>query len=244
MPTLATRALLAALTAIGLVLLVIGAWFTGNLGSSGSATFTTRPPAGSVVVLEPSVLSRIDRPVTVKAVVADAGPVFIGVAGPADAKAFVGGADRTTVTGAHVRDWTLETSRSGAGPAPELAGADIWRQVRDGRGTVRVTLDQDRAPESVVIATADGQAADLTSLTVTIERRTWFFQALLAALVGLLATVAGAAGLWHDVRHRGKDDARSGDTSDSREPGNRGPGDREPGEPDPSGPTTEKEVSA
>ena len=214
MPTLATRALLAALTAIGLVLLVIGAWFTSHLGTSGSATFTTKPPAGSVVVLEPGVLSRIDRPVTVTAV-ADAGdPVFIGVAGPTDARSVVGGADRTTVTGAHVRQWSLETTRSGAGAAPALAGADIWRQVRTGEGTVRVTLDQDRAPESVVIATADGKAADLTSLTVTIERRTWFFQALLAALVGLLATVAGAAGLWHDVRHRGKDAAPSEPTSE------------------------------
>jgi hypothetical protein len=203
---MAKRALLAALTAIGLVLLVTGVWFTRHLGPSGSATFTTTPAKGSVVVLEPGILSRVDRPVTVTAVASRGGPVFMGVAGPADAKAIVGGADRMTVTGAHVRDWTLETTRSGAGPAPALAGADIWRHVRDGRGTVRVTLDENSAPESVVLATADGTPADLSSLTVTIERRTWFFQALLAALVGLLATAAGAAGLWHDLRHRGDGD--------------------------------------
>jgi hypothetical protein len=220
---MAKRALLAALTAIGLVLLVLGAWFTSHLGSSGSATFTTTPAAGSVVVLEPGILSRVERPVTITAVAAGGGPLFMGVAGPADAKAIVGGADRTTVTGAHVRDWTLTTTRSGAGPAPELAGADIWRQVRDGRGTVRVTLDEDRAPESVVLAKADGSPADLSSLTVTIERRTWFFQALLAALVGLLATVAGAAGLWHELRHRGR--AEGPGPSDDATPG--------PGDPDP-----------
>jgi hypothetical protein len=77
-----------------------------------------------------------------------------------------------------------------------LAEADIWRQTASGDGRVRLHLDQSGAPESIVIAAPDGQPVDLTSLTVTVERRTWFFQALLATLVGLLATVAGSAGLW------------------------------------------------
>ena len=37
MSVVAKRALLAALTVIGLVLLLVGAWFTVHLGSSGSA---------------------------------------------------------------------------------------------------------------------------------------------------------------------------------------------------------------
>lgn len=198
MSTVAKRASFAALTVVGLVLLVVGAWFTIHLGSSGSATFRTTPAAGSVVVLEPTVLNRVNRPVTVTATAKQGAPVFLGVATPSDAKALLGGADRTMVQAAHVRDWSLTSARAGAGVAPALAEADVWRQVRDGKGTVRITLNQQNAPESLVIATGNGGPADLQSLTVTIERRTWFFQALLATLVGLLATAAGAAGLWHE----------------------------------------------
>ena len=70
-----------------------------------------------------------------------------------------------------------------------------------GMGSAHVQVRQQDAPEAVVIATPDGQAADLASVTVTIERRTWFFQALLVSLVGLLAVAAGAAGLWQQRRH-------------------------------------------
>jgi hypothetical protein len=184
-PTLATRILLAALTVIGLVLVAVGSWFTFHLGPSGSATFTTAPPRGSVVVLEPSVLNRVDRPTTVTATT----------------RGVLGGADVTSVTAARVGSWSLAHSRSGAGVAPALAGADVWRSTVTGTGRARLQVRQADAPESVVVATADGRAADLASVTVTVERRTWFFQALLVALVGLLATAAGAAGLWQQRRH-------------------------------------------
>ncbi len=195
MSMVAKRALLAALTVIGLVLLLAGAWFTVHLGSSGSAVFRATPARGAVVVIEPSVLNRVNRPVSITAVAAPGAQVWMGRAAPTDAQAIVGGADRTSVTGAQVRDWSLLQARSGAGPAPDLATADIWRQTASGDGRVRLNVDQSGAPESVVIAAPDGTPVALTSLTVTIERRTWFFQALLVTLVGLLATVAGAAGL-------------------------------------------------
>lgn len=204
MSIVATRALFAALTVIGLALLVVGAWFTFHLGSSGSAVLRTTPARGAVVVIEPSVLNRVDRPVSITAVAAPGTTIWIGRAAPTDAQAIVGGADRTSVTGARVRDWTLLQSRAGAGPAPDLAAADIWRQTATGNGRVRLHLDQTGAPESVVIAAPDGTPVDLTSLRVTVERRTWFFQALLVTLVGLLATVAGAAGLWHNRPRRAK----------------------------------------
>jgi hypothetical protein len=193
---LAKRTLLAALTLIGLALLVIGAWFTVHLGSSGSATFTAHPAKGSVVVVPPSVLNRVARPVTVTAVTRGSAPVWIGRSTPSDATTIVGGADRTTITGARVRGWTLLQSRAGAGAAPALGDADIWRQTASGNGRARLHVDQADAPETLVVATADGKPADLASVTVTIQRHTWFFQALLTTLVGLLATLAGAAGLW------------------------------------------------
>jgi hypothetical protein len=195
---MAKRALLAALTVVGLVVLVIGTWFTFHLGSSGSATLRAVPARGAVVVIQPSVLNRVDRPVSITAVAAPGTRIWMGRTAPSDAQAIIGGADRTSVTGAHVRSWSLVQSRSGAGTAPSLAEADIWRQSTSGEGRVHLSLDQSGAPESVVIAAPDGTPVDLTSLTVTVERRTWFFQALLVTLVGLLAAVAGGAGLWHN----------------------------------------------
>lgn len=196
MSIVAKRALFAALTVIGLVVLVVGAWFTVHLGSSGSATFRATPTSGAVVVVEPSVLNRVDRPVSVTAVADDGATIWMGRTTPSDAQAIIGGADRISVTGAQVRDWRLVQSRAGAGTAPALAPADIWRQTASGEGRVRMNLDQTGAPESVVIAGPDGKPVELTSLTVTVERHTWFFQALLATLVGLLAALAGAAGVW------------------------------------------------
>lgn len=200
MSMVAKRAGLALLTLLGLVLLGVGSWFTFHLGPSGSATFTTTPDAGSVVVVEPSLLNRVDRPATVTVVTRADGPVFLGRATPSDVETIIGAADTTTVTGARVGSWSLDRTRSGAGPAPALAGADIWRETVQGEGRARLQVSQADAPEAVVVATADGKPADIAELRVTIERRTWFFQALLFALVGLLATAAGAAALWAQRR--------------------------------------------
>ena len=196
MSMVAKRVLSAALTVIGLGLVLVGAWFTVHLGSSGSATLRSTPATGALVVVEPSLLNRVDAPATVTAVAAPGTTIWMGRTTPSDADAIVGGADRTSVTGARVRDWSLVTSRAGAGPAADLAGADVWRQTATGQGRVHLSVEQTGAPESIVIAGPDGSPVDLTSLTVTVERRTWFFQALLATLVGLIAAVAGAAALW------------------------------------------------
>lgn len=202
MSVMAKRAIFAAVTVIGLVLLLVGAWFTVHLGSSGSAVLRSVPAKGAVVVIEPSVLNRVDRPVTITAVAASGTTIWMGRTSPTDANAIVGAADHTSVSSARVRDWSLLQSRSGAGQAPQLETADIWRQTATGDGRVRLTVDQAGAPESVVIAAPDGKPVDLTSLTVTVKRPTWFFQALLVTLVGLLAAAAGGAGLWQNRPRR------------------------------------------
>lgn len=197
MPKFTRPTLLAALTAAGLVLLIVGAWFTVHLGVAGTATFRASS-RGGVVVLEPSILNRVDGDVTVTAQAADGQQLFAGVAAPADADAIVGGAQRTSIEGVRLQDWSLRTTRSGAGPASVMASADIWRAVGAGTGTVRLTVRQSAAPESVVITSQDGQAPKLSSLTVTMHRTAWSVESLLISLVGLLALLGGAFGLWHD----------------------------------------------
>ena len=202
MSVLAKRVLLAALTGLGLVLLVVGAWLTLHLGSSGSASFRADPAAG-VVVLEPSVLNRVDDPVTVTATTRGGGEVWIGRTTPSDAKAVVGGAAHTAVTGADVRSWTLDQSRQGTGtPKRELAGADVWRQAATGKGVATLEVDQGDAPEALVVTTRGG--GDVTSVTMTIERRAWLFQSLLVALVGLLLAVGAGVALTASLRSSGE----------------------------------------
>jgi hypothetical protein len=129
----------------------------------------------------------------------------VGRASAADAAAVVDGVDTTTATGARVRGWSLVASHTGGTRATGLASSDVWRQTAGGTGTVRLQVEQDRAPESVVVAAPDGGPADLGVVTVTIASRAWFFQALLLALVGLLVVAVGVGGLWHlrPARRRG-----------------------------------------
>ena len=209
---LAKRVLLAALTGIGLVLLVVGAWFTSHLGTSGSATFRAAPGTG-VVVLEPSVLNRVDDPVDVTATTKDGGQVWIGRTSPSDAKAVVGSAEHTSITGSRVSTWSLAKTTSGSGaPAADLAGADVWRQTVSGKGHAHVEVDQGDAPEALVV-TAPGSGT-VTSVTLTISRGTWFAQSLLTALVGLILAAVGAVGLIGTWRRSSGGPAEGADRTD------------------------------
>lgn len=188
MPTLAKRALGAVLALVGLGVCVVGVWFTVHLGTSGTAAFTVRPSEDGPVVIGPDVVNRVDLRVTIRARAVDGGGVWIGVAAPTDARSAVDEGALTVVDGVSVRDWTLLSHRAGSGEAPELVHADLWRQQATGKGDATVTVLQASAPETVVI-TADGGKVD--SVTLSVQKKTWFVQALLAALSGLLLAVAG-----------------------------------------------------
>jgi hypothetical protein len=190
---LSRRILPPVLTVLGLALLIVGSWFTINLGSSGSATFEATPNTRGVVVLTPQVLNRVNDDVTVTGRAKGDGQVWVGRTTPSDADAVVGKTTRVTVGGAHVRDWSLTTKASGTGDAPAtLAAADVWRQAVSGKGQARMKVSQANAPESLVVAAPGGS---VERVTLTVERKTWFWQALLIALIGLIATVVGIVGL-------------------------------------------------
>lgn len=188
MPTLAKRALGAVLALVGLGVCVVGVWFTLHLGTGGTAAFTLQPAEDGPVVIGPDVVNRVDLRVKIRARAVDGGGVWIGVAAPTDARSAVDKGALTVVDGVSVRDWTLLSHRVGSGEAPELVHADLWRQQATGKGDARVTVLQASAPETVVI-TADSGKVD--SVTLSVEKKTWFVQALLAALSGLLLAVAG-----------------------------------------------------
>ena len=195
MSPVSKRAALGVLTLAGLVLAVAGLWFLGHLGLSGRGSFSATPSNSRIVVLDPSVLNRVDSPVTITAKAKDGGDVWIGRSAPSDARSLVGKAAATSVTGVSVGSWQLETASRGTGTAPALAGADLWRQQVAGKGTATLTVSQDHAPETVVVASPSGKPADLSGLTLTWQRQAWSAEAITALVLGLVLAAGGALGL-------------------------------------------------
>lgn len=190
------RAVAAIAALLGLALTIGGLWLATRVGSSGTATFTGKPTASGAVLLTPTILNRLDADVTVTAEAVPGGKTWMGVASPSDAEAILGTAPKVTAVGFDTSEFTLELESEGQGDLPALAGADIWRTSATGTGTSTLTLSQDGAPESVVITT-DKQR--LAAVTVTVERKAWFVQAMVGLLVGL-ALLVGALLLWRSTR--------------------------------------------
>ncbi len=188
-----TRVAGALLALGGLALTVLGVWFAVHLGGAGTAEFTTRPAAGRPVVISPDVLNRVDADVVVTATPSSGGSLWMALANPSDARAVLGDAQHTEVTGVAVRDWRLTTAARGSGEAASLGVADLWRLQDDAEGPVSLTVEQADAPETLVVTALDG---DITSLTVRVVDKTWFVESVVAALVGLFLLVAGVVMLW------------------------------------------------
>lgn len=194
MVTVFKRVLGVLLALAGLALTVVGGWFATQLGSSGTAEFTLRPTTGDPVVIRPDVLNRVDADVVVTATPAAGDTVWMALANPSDATAVLGDARHTDVTGVAVRDWLLTSESRGTGePTGRLGVADLWRQQDSGEEEIELTVEQDGAPETLVVAT-DGRP--LRSLTFTVVDKTWFVEAVVAALVGLFVLVVGVLLVW------------------------------------------------
>ena len=193
MMTVVKRLVGALLALAGLALTVVGVWFAMQLGTSGTARFTVRPATTDPVLIRPDVLNRVDADVVVTATPGAGGTVWMALANPSDATAVLGSARHVDVTGVSVQDWELETAVRGSGAATELGAADLWRQQDEGTGPVSLTVQQDEAPETLVVAT---EGAPLRSLTFTVVHKTWFVEAVVAALVGLFLLVVGVVLLW------------------------------------------------
>ncbi|WP_404381490.1 hypothetical protein LL946_13555 [Knoellia locipacati] len=193
MPTLAKRAVGALLALLGVVLTVIGLWYAIHLGGGGTATFSTTASGANPVLVPQTVLNRIDGVVKVTATPRSGGTVWLAAAAPSDAKAVLGRTAHTTVTGVSTRPWQLQSTTSGSGAAPALSTTDVWRNTETGDGAVSMTIEQANAPESVIAQATRGQ---LERVELTWERKSWFVQSVIAALVGLFLLLSGLSLLW------------------------------------------------
>ncbi len=192
MRTIAKRVVAVALAVIGLVLGAGGVWFATQLGTTGTATFQTRPPDTGAVVLTPSMLGRVDATVTISAAAADDSEVWIGVARPSDAQAAIADGRHREATGVELSGWALTTTTRGSADLAAISRGDVWHEQVTGAGTQSLNLDQANAPETVVISAAEG---NIEQVSVSYTRKAWFVQSVLAAIVGGFLVIAGVL-LW------------------------------------------------
>ncbi len=186
-------AVLAVLVGVGAV--GGGVWLASQIGPKGSATFSARPSASAgAVIVTPMILNRLDADFVVTARAATPGDtVFLGVSAPSDADLIVGAMPVTRMTGLSVRDqWAIRSTTQGSGEVHAISGADIWRSAQQGTGVQTVTIGQSGAPESLVIAADKGRVG---TVTITVERKAWFVQSVITAVVGLAVAFGGVL-LW------------------------------------------------
>ncbi|NYF97312.1 hypothetical protein [Janibacter cremeus] len=173
---------------LGLVGVIVGGWFLSSLGTSGTATFTAAPDQ-RVVVLAPDVLNRLDSPIEVTAT--GKGSVWAGTARPSDVEALLGDGPRVEVTGVDVSEWALTSTDVGEGDAMDVRGLDIWQSSTSEDGTVSTTIEQDDAPQTLVITAADGEQVQQVEYRVSDER--WSTIAIVVLVVGVVLLLLGLA---------------------------------------------------
>ncbi len=201
MATIVKRVVGALLALVGLALTVVGVWFAAQLGTSGTAEFVVHPATADPVLIGPDVLNRVDADVVVTATPTSGGSMWMALANPSDADAVVADSKHLAVTGVTVSDWSLDTASTGTGAAPELGAADLWRQQDEAKGPVTLTVKQSGAPETLVVKSQGGQ---VDTLTLRVTDKSWFVEAVVAALIGLFLLVAGVVLLTaRRLRHHG-----------------------------------------
>lgn len=205
MPTLAKRVVGGLLALIGLVFTVIGLWYAFHLSGSGTATFSATATGTNPVLVPQTVLNRVDGVVKVTATPRKGGAVWLAAASPSDAKAVLDKTAHTTVTGVSTQPWKLETTTSGTGATPALSTSDVWRNTGTGEGVVSMTIEQANAPETVIAQATKGQ---IERVDLTWERKSWFVQSVIAALVGLFLLLSGLGLLWTTRHDRNKPTTR------------------------------------
>ena len=181
---------------LGVALAVFGAWTAVKLGPSGDAHFTATSTATGAIVVGPEVLNSLNVPVRVTATRGDGGAVWLAAAPSTDARAVLATSAVSTVKGVHFAAGTLDLRASGAGALPDISTADVWRLLAKGAGSAELVVGQGRGPETAVVTSGDATALKDVTMTLTWADRSWFFEALAAAVIGAIIAAFALGDLW------------------------------------------------
>jgi hypothetical protein len=193
------RLLSLALVLTGIAAAVVGGWFTSRVGTSGTAAFTLRPVSAAPVILEPTLLNHLTTETVVRVTPAPGHEGWVGAGGPADTRAAVGSAELVHAEGVDVRGGRILTSTTGQGAAEAVTTADLWRRVeRSSTRPVTWTIAQSQSPDSLLVVSD----RPVSEISVSWTRKSWFFQSLVLALLGVIAVGAGVLLLRSTTRRR------------------------------------------
>ncbi|MDQ1537956.1 MAG: hypothetical protein QOE58_2349 [Actinomycetota bacterium] len=188
------------MAALGIVLLTVGGWFLLTVGPSGTAHFSATSKGPGAIVIPANVLNAVDVPVRITAARRDGGAVFLAAAPSADARAILARSAVSTVKAVHYPAGSIELRASGAGALTDLTTSDVWRLATKGARSAEMVVeqgdDQSRVPETAVVASGDATALRDVTVTMTWVDRTWFFEALAAAMIGALIATFALGDLW------------------------------------------------
>lgn len=187
---LAKRIVGAALLLAGLALIALGAWFAAYLGSAGAARFAVEPVGATPLVLEPGILNRTELPVRIEVTPAAGSSATIAVGTPADAASVLEGKALDRVTAVDLPAKTATVAHRDGGSGVDMTTVDVWRSTKTATATETVTIRQDTAPETVVIAPVGNGRLD--AVTVTWTRSAWFKQAVAVTVAGAGLAIVGA----------------------------------------------------
>lgn len=200
---------------LGIALAVFGAWAALKLGPSGEAHFSATAKAPGAFVVEPDMLNSVDVPVRVTATRSDGGAVWLAAAPSADASAVLATSAVSTVSGVRYPAGTLDLRASGAGALTDISTSDVWRLSAKGAGSAELVVDQGSGPETAVVTSGDATALTDVTMTLTWAHRTWFFEALAAALIGAIIAAFALGHLWQSRSAAGRADAVGTTTSEA-----------------------------
>ena len=196
MPASMRRALGVVVAAMGLILVVVGAWIVVKLGPSGEARFSATSKAPGAIAVTSDVLNAVDVPVLVTATRRDGGAVRLTVAPSTDARAILATSAVSTVSAVHYPAGTLDFRSSGAGALTDVSTADVWRLAATGRGSAGLVVDQGRGPETVVVTSGDAAILKDVTVALTWTDRAWFFDALAVTMIGAVIAAFALSVLW------------------------------------------------
>lgn len=201
---LAKRLLSLLLVLAGVAAAIIGGWFTNRLGTSGTATFTLKPTTNAPIMLEPTLLNRLTTTAVVTITPVRGQEVWVGSGGLGDTRAAVGSHQLVHAEGVDVRDGVILTTTTGEGVAEGVTSADLWRRVeRSSSAPIVWTVAQSQTPDSLLVVSE----RPVQEISVSWTRKSWFFQSLVLALLGIIGVAGGLLMLRASFRRPVPEDA-------------------------------------
>lgn len=187
---------------LGLLLLVVGAGAMVLVGPDDTVTSGDHllHSKTSAITTWPKLLQYYGPTLRVSARSTTGKPVFVGVAGQADADSYLANTPRDVVDKFTV-PWALHSTTTDKGAAAQPvkpAGLDFWIVSTSGNGDRTVAWPIENGPYSVVIMNADASPGVSVRIRAGLQIAHAFATATVVAVVGLLLIAVG----WLVLRRR------------------------------------------